>query len=238
MSLDNELELAIEACAILDGENEKLRKKNAELKAQVEQLRNDLTEAADILENELLPNLDDTYPLVEMINSFRSSACTQSDNHSVAPFAITAQCHPARHSSFKNGIWYGCIDGREITAPRHDKNSAIEDARSMLYGSGYLAHLQTHCDTIERRKTPSEKETVALASLRAALEKYERLACLKLNEVCQSTPAQCLAEVKAQAGRDGFIAGIRLRSKGSCNDWQKAGEEYANQLRQQAKGGE
>ena len=39
MSLDNELELTIEACAVLDGENEELRNENSELKAQVEQLR-------------------------------------------------------------------------------------------------------------------------------------------------------------------------------------------------------
>lgn len=36
----------------------------------------------------------------------------------------------------------------------------------------------------------------------------------------------CLRQVMADAGRDGFVEGIRLRSKGPCNDWQAAANQY------------
>lgn len=56
------------------------------------------------------------------------------------------------------------------------------------------------------------------------------------------TPAQYLAEIKAQAGRDGFIAGINARRSIEYDvhngDWgaaDRAADEYANQLRQKAK---
>ena len=55
-----------------------------------------------------------------------------------------------------------------------------------------------------------------------------------------STPAQCLAEVKAQAGRDGFLAGIDARRGIEYDvhngDWKaadRAADEYANTIRNQ-----
>lgn len=36
-----------------------------------------------------------------------------------------------------------------------------------------------------------------------------------------------LTDILAEAGRAGFVAGIRLRSTGPCNDWHKAAEKYA-----------
>ena len=49
MSLDNELELTIEACKILDGENEKLTRQNQELMAQVELLQQSLLKCAELV---------------------------------------------------------------------------------------------------------------------------------------------------------------------------------------------
>lgn len=49
---------------------------NSQLKSQVEVLGNELTEATDILENELLPNLEDRDQLIEMISAFRAAIKT------------------------------------------------------------------------------------------------------------------------------------------------------------------
>lgn len=56
-----------------------------------------------------------------------------------------------------------------------------------------------------------------------------------LSGIANKTPAQCLAEIKAQAGRDGYAVGWQ-----ACMDYQSKGvclweAEYTNQLRQQAK---
>lgn len=71
--------------------------------------------------------------------------------------------------------------------------------------------------------------------------KAERLAWMKLNEISTATPAQCLAEINAQAGRDGFVAGINYTNEvhfnGATPDI-RAAENHANQLRQAAKAGE
>lgn len=42
-----------------------------------------------------------------------------------------------------------------------------------------------------------------------------------------------IAEIRAEAGRAGFVEGIRLRSKGPCNDWQAAADQYAEQIRRE-----
>jgi hypothetical protein len=51
-----------------------------------------------------------------------------------------------------------------------------------------------------------------------------------------STPAQCLAEIKAQAGHAGFMAGVECVTTHDESTIYAA-EEYANQIRQQANGG-
>ena len=58
----------------------------------------------------------------------------------------------------------------------------------------------------------------------------------KADKVLSAIPDQCLAEVKAQAGRDGFIAGFKFGRFGL--DYNKKANEYANKIRQQANGGE
>ncbi|WNO60851.1 hypothetical protein [Rheinheimera sp. MMS21-TC3] len=66
----------------------------------------------------------------------------------------------------------------------------------------------------------------------------------ELQDSLAVTPAQCLAEIKARAGRDGFIAGVDYSESANYLPQQpsnltiKAAEKYANQLRQQAKVGE
>lgn len=49
-------------------------------------------------------------------------------------------------------------------------------------------------------------------------------------------PAQCLAEVRAQASRDGFIAGCHCGASYNVHDWDNQAGEYAHKVRQQAKG--
>ena len=52
---------------------------------------------------------------------------------------------------------------------------------------------------------------------------------------------ECLAEIKAQAGRDGFIEcyfALRRAEYGDVFDLVKSADDYANRLRQQAKVGE
>lgn len=59
----------------------------------------------------------------------------------------------------------------------------------------------------------------------------------ELRDIEQATPTQCLAEIKAQAGRDGFVAcyfSLRKVQCGDVFDLVKAADEYANQIRQQA----
>ena len=62
----------------------------------------------------------------------------------------------------------------------------------------------------------------------------------EISEAIDATPAQCLAKVKAEAGRDGFIAGLeypdKVRFEGATRNPVFAADAYANQLRQQVKG--
>lgn len=65
-----------------------------------------------------------------------------------------------------------------------------------------------------------------------------------LQDCIAKTPAQCLDEIRAQAGRAGFIAGINARRGIEYDvhngDWKaadRAADEYANTIRNQ-KGGE
>ena len=60
----------------------------------------------------------------------------------------------------------------------------------------------------------------------------------EISEAIEATPAHCLAEVKAQAGRDGFIAGAEFIQKGGYLSLPAGADEYANQIRQSAKVGE
>lgn len=63
-------------------------------------------------------------------------------------------------------------------------------------------------------------------------------------ETLPAAPAQFLADIEAQAGRVGFVAGINARRDIEYDvhngDWKaadRAADEYANQIRQQAKAG-
>ena len=71
---------------------------------------------------------------------------------------------------------------------------------------------------------------------------FQNVYCMMvdLNGKLRSTPEQCLAEVKAQAGRDGFIAGLFSEIHSPTTVWnrEERADEYANQLRQQAAKGD
>ena len=56
--------------------------------------------------------------------------------------------------------------------------------------------------------------------------------------VLEATPAQCLAEIKAQAGRDAVVSALRLYGEPSMtvSEIVSLADKYANKLRQQAKG--
>ena len=58
----------------------------------------------------------------------------------------------------------------------------------------------------------------------------------RIKDTLSGTPAQCLAEVEAQAGRDGFIDGAHLintvAGTFSADEIESHANEYANQLRQ------
>lgn len=61
-----------------------------------------------------------------------------------------------------------------------------------------------------------------------------------MSEVCEmvyimessfSATPQHLRDVRAEAGRAGFIAGLRLRSKGVCLDFEAAADSYAERVK-------
>ena len=61
----------------------------------------------------------------------------------------------------------------------------------------------------------------------------------RLSKLVDSTPAQCLAEVKVQAGRNGYFEGYTdALNIQSSNLAESLAEEYADQLRQATKAGE
>lgn len=104
------------------------------------------------------------------------------------------------------------------------------------------------CDLIE-----AEKEIEALKAqverllkafdefhgIAASCDGWEAFPQKALDDACDAmmaTPAQCLAEIKAQAGREGFIEcyfALRKVQHGDAFDLVIAADEYANQLRQQ-----
>lgn len=87
---------------------------------------------------------------------------TQSE--AVSKFNITAIRHPAPNRQFPNGIWYGCIDGREVSAPMYNQEAALAAAEWALSGSSYIAALASHRDcllsNIEYKNNAQELEKV------------------------------------------------------------------------------
>ena len=96
-----------------------------------------------------------------------------------------------------------------------------------------------------------ERENAELKAQVEQLRKYGNLCAVNLSystdafaseykslwkKAAAATPAQCLAEVKAQAGRDGFIDGAHLintvAGTFSADEIESHANEYANQLRQ------
>ena len=60
-----------------------------------------------------------------------------------------------------------------------------------------------------------------------------------LAELLTDTPAQCLAEIKAQAAKDAISSALRLYGEPTMSviEIDNLSDKYANQLLQQAKGG-
>ena len=91
----------------------------------------------------------------------------------------------------------------------------------------------------------AQVEVLRVAALNAISFMSGGQAKAKLRDAYDATPAQCLAardaEIKAQAGRDGFIAGyFHCRNEGFQfeDELENSADAYANQLRQQAKRGD
>lgn len=57
-----------------------------------------------------------------------------------------------------------------------------------------------------------------------------------LENAMRATPSQCLAEVRAQAGRDGFVAGVSYQRycHVGVDDIKPTAENYAESIRQQS----
>lgn len=74
------------------------------------------------------------------------------------------------------------------------------------------------------------------------VEDYAKFNAHASNQALLKTPVQCLAEIKAQAGRDGYVKGANdwcAPEYENCRDLLSEADNYAQQLRQQAaKGGE
>lgn len=102
-----------------------------------------------------------------MKNEKSVSSCSES-NDEIYRFQISAEHHHFRHAGFKNGIWYGCVDGRPITAPYHNKEAAECAAISALTSNAYMAHLQTHLES--KGATQEQKE-----DLIKRIEKYKNM---------------------------------------------------------------
>ena len=104
------------------------------------------------------------------------------------------------------------------------------------------------CDLIDAEQRISELEA-QVEQLRDSMEDlmafqvkhldvWHNLPYDRCSALLKATPAQCLAEIKAQAGRDGFVEcyfALRRAEYGDVFDLVKSADEYANQLRQQAK---
>ena len=144
------------------------------------------------------------------------------------------------------------ILAQEIESPDGVANQAIAEAAERLQ--------ELSNDVLAKRVAELSAERDALAvkveQLRIAYCDY----CATgfddaLDQAFEATPAQCLAEVKAQAGRDGYQACVDALGEAAQNAMDNGdtsligcigeiesyttildAEQYANQIRQQAKG--
>lgn len=109
----------------------------------------------------------------------------------------------------------------------------------------YISNLEDENEALKAQVEQLHKGFSDLQSCHLNSEYYKTLS--KIRVIFNATPAQCLAEIKAQAGRDSFIAGandaaayiaqqINAGSSSIDLDTSLAADKYANQLRQQAKG--
>ena len=130
------------------------------------------------------------------------------------------------------------ILAQEIESPDGVANQAIAEAAERLQelSNDVLAkrvvELSAERDTLAARVEQLRKGFSDLQSCSLNSEYNKTLS--KIRVIFNATPAQCLAEVRAQAGRDGFMEGWHQRAYHG-NQRNKA-DAYANQLRQQAQG--
>lgn len=89
-------------------------------------------------------------------------------NEVVLNFDITANRHASKHPQFRDGIWYGFIDGHCSTAPAFSENAALEWARQALLGTGYIAGLTDYYNCLERNKNDEHE----LVKAKARIDKY------------------------------------------------------------------
>ena len=108
----------------------------------------------------------------------------------------------------------------------------MEITKEMLYTASQAANHQQLRVMYDAMKSERDALAAQVEALKAAIDgvrkvgktsgfgvpspasvRAERLAWLRLAEVVELSPQQHIAEIRAEAGRDGFIAGYML-----CND--------------------
>lgn len=101
-----------------------------------------------------------------------SQATEQStQSEAVSKFKITAIRHPAPNRQFPNGIWYGCIDGREVSAPMYNQEAALAAAEGALLGSSYIACLASQRDSL-LKNLEYKNNAQELEKVNACIAKY------------------------------------------------------------------
>lgn len=93
--------------------------------------------------------------------------------------------------------------------------------KNVIFKAGIVSNI---CYNIGQQHNESKQILQAVSEFDAARRRF--------NDLISLDAQQCLRDVQAEAGRAGFIAGIHLRSKGQCNDWDAAADEHAATVRQ------
>lgn len=109
-------------------------------------------------------------------------------------------------------------------------------ARESIELANYIAALQAERDALASKCLSLENFCAEVAAVFENMgDSSINSARLKRIDSVMNVDAKTVLTARdAEVAKEAFIAGIRLRSQGSCNDWHKAAEEYAAQLRAKA----
>ena len=118
-----------------------------------------------------------------------------------------------------------CVHGRQVG--KCDTCNLIDAEQRILELEAQVEQLRAAGNALRK---PWDLSKILGAETRMLVQQWDVVAA--------ATPAQCLAEVNAHAGRDGFIAGyFHCRNEGFQfeDELENSADAYANQIRQQAK---